>query len=98
MRLIIQPDAAQMAWAANYIAAKINKAAPTAEKPFQAGTPTEVHLPQTYKALIKLYESGVVSFEHVITFNMDEYIGLPKEHPRATTPSCGTTSFGILIL
>ena len=34
MRLIIQPDADQMAqWAANYIASKINKAKPTADKP-----------------------------------------------------------------
>jgi len=84
MRLIIQPDAAQMAqWAANYIAAKINEAAPTAEKPFKLGLPTGSSPLQTYKALIKLYEAGVVSFEHVITFNMDEYIGLPKDHPQS---------------
>ena len=42
MRLIIQPDANQMAiwWAANYIAAKIKKSKPTAEKPFKLGLPT----------------------------------------------------------
>jgi glucosamine-6-phosphate deaminase len=41
MRLIIQPDADLMAqWAANYIAAKINKAKPSAEKPFKLGLPT----------------------------------------------------------
>lgn len=84
MRLIIQPDAKQMAqWAANYIAAKINKAKPTAEKPFKLGLPTGSSPLNTYKALIKLYESGAVSFENVITFNMDEYIGLPAEHPQS---------------
>ena len=84
MRLIIQSDANQMAqWAANYIAAKINKANPTSEKPFVLGLPTGSSPLLTYKALIKLYESGVVSFENVITFNMDEYIGLPKEHPQS---------------
>ncbi len=84
MRLIIQPDANQMAqWAANYIAAKINKANPTSEKPFVLGLPTGSSPLLTYKALIKLYESGVVSFENVITFNMDEYIGLPKDHPQS---------------
>ena len=84
MRLIIQPDANQMAqWAANYIAAKINKANPTPEKPFVLGLPTGSSPLLTYKALIKLYESGVVSFENVVTFNMDEYIGLPKEHPQS---------------
>lgn len=84
MRLIIQPDANQMAqWAANYIAAKINKANPTAEKPFVLGLPTGSSPLLTYKALINLYETGVVSFENVVTFNMDEYIGLSKDHPQS---------------
>lgn len=84
MRLIIQPDADQMAqWAANYIASKINKAKPTADKPFKLGLPTGSSPMKTYKALIKLYETGVVSFEHVITFNMDEYIGLASDHPQS---------------
>lgn len=84
MRLIIQPDANQMAqWAANYIAAKINNAKPTSEKPFKLGLPTGSSPLNTYKALIKLYESGAVSFENVITFNMDEYIGLPAAHPQS---------------
>ncbi len=84
MRLINQPDANQMAqWAANYIAAKINKANPTAEKPFVLGLPTGSSPLLTYKALIKLYETGVVSFENVVTFNMDEYIGLSRDHPQS---------------
>ena len=70
-------------WAANYIAAKIHKANPTSEKPFVLGLPTGSSPLPTYKALIKLYESGVVSFENVVTFNMDEYIGLPREHPQS---------------
>ena len=84
MRLIIQPDADQMAqWAANYIAAKINKAEATPENPFVLGLPTGSSPLNTYKALIKLYERGVVSFENVITFNMDEYIGLEADHPQS---------------
>lgn len=84
MRLIIQPNSEQIAqWTANYIAAKINKANPTAEKPFKIGLPTGSSPLQTYQALIKLYESGVISFENVITFNMDEYVGLAKEHPQS---------------
>lgn len=81
MRLIIQPDSDQMAqWAANYVTAKINKANPTSEKPFKLGLPTGSSPLKMYAALIKLYETGVVSFENVITFNMDEYVGLPEEH------------------
>ncbi|HHU26111.1 MAG TPA: glucosamine-6-phosphate deaminase [Bacteroidales bacterium] len=84
MRLIIQPDAGQMAqWAANYIVSKINQANPTAEKPFKLGLPTGSSPLATYKALIKHYEAGRVSFENVITFNMDEYIGLPADHPQS---------------
>lgn len=84
MRLIIQPDASQMAqWAANYIAAKINKAKPTSDKPFVLGLPTGSSPLNTYKNLIKLYETGVVSFENVVTFNMDEYIGLEASHPQS---------------
>ena len=84
MRLIIQPDANQMAqWAANYIAAKINNAKPTSEKPFVLGLPTGSSPLLTYKVLIKLNREGVVSFENVVTFNMDEYIGLPKDHPQS---------------
>ena len=84
MRLIIQPNTDQMAqWAANYIAAKINAANPTEEKPFKLGLPTGSSPLSTYRALIKLYETGAVSFENVITFNMDEYVGLPQDHSQS---------------
>ena len=36
-----------------------------------------------YRELINLNRQGIVSFQHVITFNMDEYIGLPEEHPES---------------
>ncbi|HCM19266.1 MAG TPA: glucosamine-6-phosphate deaminase [Porphyromonadaceae bacterium] len=84
MRLIIQPDAENLAlWAANYIAAKIRKANPSSEKPFKLGLPTGSSPLGTYRALIQLYKAGKVSFENVITFNMDEYVGLPDEHPQS---------------
>ena len=36
-----------------------------------------------YKELIDLNKKGIVSFRNVVTFNMDEYVGLPKEHPES---------------
>jgi glucosamine-6-phosphate deaminase len=30
-----------------------------------------------------MHKAGQVSFKHVVTFNMDEYVGLPKEHPES---------------
>ena len=84
MRLIIQPDYQQVSqWAANYVAAKINKANPTAEKPFVLGLPTGSSPIGMYNGLIELYKKGIVSFEHVITFNMDEYVGLPQDHEQS---------------
>lgn len=84
MRLIIEPDYAHLSrWAANYIAHKINAFAPTADKPFVLGLPTGSTPLGTYKELIALHKAGKVSFANVVTFNMDEYCGIPKEHPQS---------------
>ena len=84
MRLIIQESYSQLSqWAAAYIVKRINEFAPTAEKPFVLGLPTGSTPLGTYKQLIKLYNEGKVSFENVVTFNMDEYIGLPEDHPES---------------
>lgn len=84
MRLIIQPDYQKISqWAANYVAAKINIARPTTEKPFVLGLPTGSSPLGMYKALIDLNKKGIVSFKYVVTFNMDEYVGLPQEHPES---------------
>ena len=84
MRLIIQADFNNLSqWAANYVAAKINEAKPTASKPFVLGLPTGSSPLGMYKSLIELNKKGIVSFENVVTFNMDEYVGLPQNHPQS---------------
>jgi len=84
MRLLIEPNYETMSeWTANYIVAAIKRAAPTAEKPFVLGLPTGSSPLGAYKQLIELNKAGVVSFKHVITFNMDEYVGLPQDHPES---------------
>ncbi|KAI6148478.1 hypothetical protein BKA82DRAFT_4137465 [Pisolithus tinctorius] len=84
MRLIIRDDPAAVGdYIANYIAKRINDFAPTAEKLFVLGLPTGSSPIPTYQRLIKLYKEGKVSFKHVVTFNMDEYVGLPSEHPES---------------
>ncbi len=84
MRLIIEPDYEQVSkWAANYVAARINAAKPTAEKPFVLGCPTGSSPLGMYRHLIELNKAGKVSFENVVTFNMDEYCNLPEEHPES---------------
>ncbi len=84
MRLIIQSEAAQVAkWSAVYIARRINEHAKISSKPFVLGLPTGGTPLGTYRELIRFYKDGKVSFKNVITFNMDEYVGLPKEHPQS---------------
>ena len=82
MRVIIRPDYDKCSvWAANHIAARINAAKQTTHKPFVLGLPTGGTPLGTYRELISLYQKGKVSFENVITFNMDEYIGLDSQSP-----------------
>ena len=84
MRVIIVNDYQAISqWAANYVAGKINAANPTPEKPFILGCPTGSSPLGMYKALIELYKEGKVSFENVVNFNMDEYVGLPEDHPES---------------
>ncbi|WP_448821686.1 glucosamine-6-phosphate deaminase [Cetobacterium sp.] len=75
MRVIIT-DKSIGDWAAVYVAKKILAAKPTAEKPFVLGLPTGGTPLSMYKRLIQFYEDGIISFENVISFNMDEYVGL----------------------
>ena len=84
MRVIIEPNYEKLSkWAATYVANRINEAKPTAEKPFKLGCPTGSSPLGLYKELIAMNKAGKVSFEHVITFNMDEYVNLPEAHPES---------------
>ncbi|WP_445398087.1 glucosamine-6-phosphate deaminase [Zobellella sp. An-6] len=84
MRLIPLATATQVSrWAARHIASRIKAFAPSAERPFVLGLPTGGTPLATYRELIRLHRAGEVSFRHVVTFNMDEYVGLPKHHPQS---------------
>ncbi|MBQ8870176.1 MAG: glucosamine-6-phosphate deaminase [Alphaproteobacteria bacterium] len=77
MRVIIKPDYDTVSkWVANYVVYRINKFKPTKDKPFVLGLPTGSTPLGMYKELIKMYNERKVSFENVVTFNMDEYVGL----------------------
>ena len=82
MRLIIENDSAAVArWTAEYIISRIRAKAERTDAPFVLGLPTGSTPLETYKELIRRHKAGEVSFRNVITFNMDEYVGLPEEHP-----------------
>ena len=98
MRLIPLNNEQQVSrWAARHIADRINHFKPTAERPFVLGLPTGGTPLKTYQELIKLNQAEEVSFKHVVTFNMDEYVGCQKNIQKAITVLCIIISLTILI-
>lgn len=84
MRVIIKKDYdACSAWVAQHIARRIVDYNPSESNPFVLGLPTGSTPIGTYRALIELYKVGKVSFKNVVTFNMDEYVGLDDKHPQS---------------
>jgi len=70
-------------WAAVHVAKRILNFKPTAERPFVLGLPTGSTPLGMYKRLIQFVKDGILSFENVVTFNMDEYVGLEPSHPQS---------------
>lgn len=68
----------------DYISQRINEFTSTTAKPdFVLGLPTGSSPLPVYRHLVKLYQQGKVSFKNVMTFNMDEYVGIPRDHPES---------------
>lgn len=84
MRVIIEPDYKTAAkWTANYIVRTINQFGPGADKPFVLGLPTGSSPIGVYNELVELCKAQKVSFKNIVTFNMDEYVNLPQDHPES---------------
>ena len=94
MRLIIEPNYEQLSrWAAEYVIEKINKFNPTPDHKFVLGLPTGSSPVGMYRNLVEACKQGRVSFKNVLTFNMDEYVGLPEEHPESYHSFMATNLF-----
>lgn len=79
MRVIIEAEAdAAAETATNIIAETIRKKPGAVLGLATGGTPI-----QCYQRLIQLYEKGTLDFSRVRTFNLDEYMGLPLDHPES---------------
>jgi glucosamine-6-phosphate deaminase len=84
MRLLIRKDYNEVCRrAAGYIAGRIRAFSPGREKPFVLGLPTGSSPLGVYKELVGMYRDGKISFRDVVTFNMDEYVGLGADHPQS---------------
>ncbi|XP_054724109.1 glucosamine-6-phosphate isomerase 1-like [Uloborus diversus] len=84
MKLVILDDYDSVStWAAKYIRKQIRQFKPDANRHFVLGLPTGGTPLGTYKKLVEFCKEGSVSFRYVKTFNMDEYVGLPRDHPES---------------
>ncbi|XP_069780850.1 glucosamine-6-phosphate isomerase 2 isoform X1 [Narcine bancroftii] len=84
MRLVILENYDKASeWAASYICNSIVKFKPGPGRYFTLGLPTGSTPSGCYKKLIEYYKKGNLSFKYVKTFNMDEYVALPRDHPES---------------
>lgn len=79
MRVIIRDDAAAASvTAARIIAALVRRKPEAVLGLATGGTPVGC-----YHELIRLHRDGQLDFSRVTSFNLDEYLGLPREHPQS---------------
>lgn len=84
MKVIIRDRAEDASlWVAHRIADAIKAKAAVTSKPFVLGLCTGSTPIRTYAELGRMVKAGELSFRNVISFNMDEYVGLPVEHPES---------------
>ena len=82
MRLIVTKLSVGI-WAAAYIKNTIAQFSPSLQKPFELGLPTGSTVLDMYALLRTFAKERVLNFQSVVTFNMDEYVGLPEDHPQS---------------
>ncbi|MFO7154397.1 MAG: glucosamine-6-phosphate deaminase, partial [Caldicoprobacter oshimai] len=77
MKIIICKNYEEMSQtAAEIVAKQINSNPHTVLGLATGSTPVGM-----YKNLVKMNKEGKVDFSNVVTFNLDEYVGLDKDHP-----------------
>ncbi|MFT5121609.1 MAG: glucosamine-6-phosphate deaminase [Kiritimatiellia bacterium] len=79
MEIIIHQTAEEVAArAADFIASQLKRKSDSVLGLATGSTPVS-----TYAELIRRNQAGDLSFAKVTTFNLDEYVGLPPEHPQS---------------
>jgi glucosamine-6-phosphate deaminase len=84
MRIIIHDSYEALSkWTAYHIVQRIKEFGPTDQKPFVLGLPAGMSPVGTYQQLISLHQDGKVSFRNVVAFGLNEYVGIPEDHPQS---------------
>lgn len=79
MRVIIEPTADQGSQRAASLVAQLIRKKPRAVLGLATGgTPLRL-----YQELIRMHQTEGLDFSRVVSFNLDEYVGLPPTHPQS---------------
>lgn len=79
MEIIIQPTPAGGGVLAARIIAKLIRSKPDCVLGLATGSTPMA----TYRELVRMHREESLDFSRVTTFNLDEYVGLPPEHPQS---------------
>src|SRR5438105_3483898 len=79
MEVVIKKSYEEMSQVAAQMVAELLNTKPNAVLGMATGS-TPLGL---YQELVRLYDQGQIDFSRVITFNLDEYVGLPFNHPQS---------------
>lgn len=79
MEVIILPDADAVGRHAARVVARILRKRPSPVLGLATGS-TPLPL---YRELIRLHRESALDFSHTSSFNLDEYVGLPADHPQS---------------
>lgn len=79
MEVIVQPDYEQMSKVAAQLVVDVLNTKPNAVLGMATGS-TPLGL---YQELVRLHKEEDLDFSRVTTFNLDEYVGLPVNHPQS---------------
>src|SRR6184192_1392466 len=79
MEVIIQRNYEQMSKSAAQVVVEVLNTKPNAVLGMATGS-TPLGL---YQELVRMHEQGQLDFSRVMTFNLDEYVGLPGNHPQS---------------
>ncbi len=79
MEIIIQPTAEAASAVAGRILSRLLREKPNAVLGLAAGNTASL----LYRELVRRHRQGQLDFSKIKTFNLDEYVGLPPQHPQS---------------
>lgn len=79
MLVILKRDAAEISRQAAQLVASAVRSKPA----LTLGLATGGTMVAVYQELVRIHKAGSLDFSRVVTFNLDEYLGLPAAHPQS---------------